>query len=83
MDNWLRLDDPSQVMAYADIIKALTDPSRFESFLFMPVTRDMTIGQRALLYKFLDSQASACGLRTAAAPGLAEFAALSRLQRRG
>lgn len=83
MDNWLRLDDPAQVTAYADVIKALTDPSRFESYLFMPVTRDMTIGQRTLLYRFLDAPARAGGLRTAAAHALSEFAALSRSQRRG
>jgi hypothetical protein len=83
MDNWLRLDDPAQIIAYADVIKALTDPSRFESYFFMPVTRDMTIGQRTLLHKFLDAPAPASGLRSAAAPALSEFAALSRSQRRG
>jgi hypothetical protein len=55
MDNWLKLDDPVQVKAYAHILKRLTDPANFENFLFMPVTRDMTPGQRGLLYRFLDA----------------------------
>ena len=55
MDNWLRLDDPEQVRAYAPVLKKLTDPSRFESFRFMPVTRDMTVGERTLLWSFLDA----------------------------
>jgi hypothetical protein len=55
MDNYLRLDDPAAVLAAAAVLRRLTDPSRFESFMFMPVTRDMTAGQRALLYAFLDA----------------------------
>jgi hypothetical protein len=55
MDNWLRLDDPVQVKAYAQILKRLTDPTNFEHFRFMPVTRDMTPGERTLLYNFLDA----------------------------
>jgi hypothetical protein len=55
MDNWSKLDDPDQVKAYAAILKRLTDPANFEGFLFMPVTRDMSSGERALLYNFLDS----------------------------
>ncbi len=55
MDNWLRLDDPAQVQAYAPLIKKLTDPSNFEAFSFMPVTRDMTVGERTLLWNFLDA----------------------------
>ena len=54
MDNWLRLGDEQQVLAYAPLIKRLTDPANFESFRFMPVTRDLTPGQRTLLYNFLD-----------------------------
>jgi len=52
MDNWLDLKDPVQVKAYADVIKRLTDPENFESFLYMPVTRDMTDRERKLLYDF-------------------------------
>lgn len=55
MDNWLRLDDPEQIRAYASILKRLTDPAAFESFRYMPVTRDMSEGMRALLYAWLDS----------------------------
>ncbi|MGC1497447.1 MAG: hypothetical protein WA790_16715 [Sulfitobacter sp.] len=54
MDNWLPLGDEAKVRAFAPIIKKLTDPANFEDFRFMPVTRDMTPGQRTLLYKFLD-----------------------------
>jgi hypothetical protein len=54
MDNWLNLADPAQVKAYAQILKRLTDPANFEDFRFMPVTRDMSAGERTLLYKFLD-----------------------------
>jgi hypothetical protein len=54
MDNWLDLYDPAAVHAYGSVIKRLTDPANRESFLFMPVTRDMTKGQRTLLYAFLD-----------------------------
>ena len=56
MDNWLKLDDPVQVKAYAHVLKRLTDPANFEAFRFMPVTRDMSPGERTLLYKFLDGE---------------------------
>lgn len=55
MDNWLKLDDPAQVKAHAQIIKNLTHPGNFENYRFMPVTRDMSAGQRTLLYRFLDA----------------------------
>jgi len=58
MDNWLRLGDEAQVKAYAPIIKRLTDPAAFEEFRFMPVTRDLTAGQRTLLNNFLDGTTS-------------------------
>ena len=67
MDNWLRLNDEAQVRAYAPVLRQLTDPANFEAYRFMPVTRDMTPGERALLYKFLDSPPSA-GLEMAEAP---------------
>jgi hypothetical protein len=53
MDNWLDLGNEAQVLAYAPLLKKLTDPANFEAFRFMPVTRDMTVGERALLYNFL------------------------------
>ncbi len=53
MDNWLRLDDETQVVKYASILFKLTDEAAFENFRFMPVTRDMTPGERTLLYNFL------------------------------
>ena len=56
MDNWLDLGNETQVKAYATMIKNLTDPQNFESFRYMPVTRDMTMGQRTLLYNFLDGK---------------------------
>ena len=57
MDNWLDLYDPNQVRAFAPVLKRLTDPANFEAFRYMPVTRDMTRGQRSLLYAFLDAPA--------------------------
>ena len=59
MDNWLRLDDEDQVRAYAPMLKRLTDPGYFEAFRYMPVTRDMTKGERSLLYAFLDGPPAA------------------------
>jgi hypothetical protein len=40
------------------MLKQLTDPANFENYLFMPVTRDMSRGERALLYNFLDLPAA-------------------------
>ena len=54
MDNWIDLGNPDQIKSFAAILRRLTDKANFDSFLFMPVTRDMTAGQRSLLYKFLD-----------------------------
>jgi hypothetical protein len=56
MDNWLDLGNPDQVKAFAPLLHKLTAAENFEAFRFMPVTRDMTAGQRALLYNFLDGQ---------------------------
>jgi hypothetical protein len=84
MDNWLRLDDETQVRAFATVLKRLTDPARFEDFKFMPVTRDMTAGARALLYRFLDSP-SPTGLAAAKQSPDVErrkFVELSRSMRR-
>jgi hypothetical protein len=83
MDNWLRLDDPAQVKAYASVLRRLTDPAHFEDYLFMPVTRDMTAGERRLLWKYLDA-VSVEKPPQAAAPIHVKpnFAALSRAMRR-
>jgi hypothetical protein len=54
MDNWLDLGSPDQIKSFAPMLRQLTDRANFEWFRFMPVTRDMTAGQRALLYAFLD-----------------------------
>jgi hypothetical protein len=72
MDNWLDLASPDQVRAHAAVLKRLTDPANFESFLFMPVTRDMTAGERTLLNAFLDGPAPEAA---AAAPAPLAFAA--------
>jgi hypothetical protein len=53
MDNWLDLGNPDQVKSFAPMLHKLTAKENFEAFRFMPVTRDMTAGQRALLYAFL------------------------------
>jgi hypothetical protein len=59
MDNWLALGNEAQVRAYAAVLRKLTDPDYFEHFRYMPVSRDLTRGQRTLLYAFLDSPAAA------------------------
>jgi hypothetical protein len=82
MDNWLMLDDPEQVRAHAGVIKQLTDPAGFEGYFFMPVTRDMTAGGRALLYKFLDAPPEKAAVKAkVAAPDALNFAQLSRSMR--
>lgn len=82
MDNWLRLGDEQQVLAYAPLIAALTDPGNFESFRFMPVTRDLSQGQRTLLYTFLGVGLPGAGLNTAASsPFHSNIRALSRAMR--
>jgi hypothetical protein len=84
MDNWLRLDDPVQVKAYADVLKRLTHPANFEHFRFMPVTRDMTAGMRTLLYKFLDAPGDDLAAKPVGQPPQTRsFAELSRAMRRG
>lgn len=88
MDNWLLLNEPAQVHAYGAVLKKLTDPANFEAFRFMPVTRDMTEGERTLLYNFLDAplaegtRALKAGPAAAEAkPALPEVTRLSRAMR--
>lgn len=76
MDNWLNLNDSNQVRAYTPIIKRLTDPANFEHYRYMPITRDLSPGERTLLYKFLD------GPDVAAESTEVSFADLSRSYRR-
>lgn len=90
MDNWLRLDDPAQVHAYGAMLRKLTDPANFEAFRFMPVTRDMTVGERNLLWNFLNGPAPTkpAGLTTEAAaspaaPAARDLTKLSRSMRGG
>lgn len=79
MDIWLSLGDQAQVKAHASILKKLTNPDNFESFRFMPVTRDMTRGQRSLLYNWLD--AGTTKLESAAAEEENDYGALSGAMR--
>ncbi|HEX8062954.1 MAG TPA: hypothetical protein VF535_07035 [Allosphingosinicella sp.] len=88
MDNWLDLADPAQVHAYAGVLRKLTDPANFELYRYMPVVRDMTAGERTLLWNFLDSllDADARPRALAAEPPAPQaprrdIAALSRLAR--
>jgi hypothetical protein len=78
MDNWLDLGDPNQVKAFASLLHKLTDKANFEALRFMPVTRDMTAGERTLLYAFLDGR-SAPAVTLAAKPSQEQ---LSRAMRR-
>ncbi|MGH8909357.1 MAG: hypothetical protein ACRD0K_23405 [Egibacteraceae bacterium] len=55
MDNWLRLSDEEQCRAYARLVRRLTGRERFNDFRYMPVTRDLTKGQRTLLHNWCDA----------------------------
>jgi hypothetical protein len=83
MDNWLDLGNEAQVRAYGPLIRQLTDPGNFEWFRFMPVTRDMTQGERTLLYAFLGEAPPTAKARAfAAAEALEEpVVDLNRLSR--
>jgi hypothetical protein len=83
MDNWLDLTNEEQVKAYAKIIKKLTDPANFEDFRYMPVTRDLTPGQRTLLYNFLDGETlqSAIADDKTATESRMDFAQISKAMR--
>jgi hypothetical protein len=81
MDNWLDLKDEKQVMEYASMLKSLTDPENFERFQFMPVTRDMTMGQRNLLYRFLDGDSPASAIRLKTEAKVKKSASLRKLSR--
>jgi hypothetical protein len=82
MDNWLPLADEDQVRAHAALLKRLTDPARFETYRFMPVTRDMTKGERALLYNFLNTPAASGLVASSRRPGV-DNVTLGRAMRRG
>ena len=83
MDNWLDLASEQQIRSFAPILRKLTDPAAFESYRFMPVTRDMTRGERTLLYNFLESPPTVTLLKAEAAePAEPDFATLSRAMRR-
>ncbi|HEX8380558.1 MAG TPA: hypothetical protein VF619_08430 [Allosphingosinicella sp.] len=92
MDNWLWLDDPAQVHAYGGILRKLTAPAAFEAYRYMPVVRDMTQGERTLLYAFLDAPLdpdarpfkallAEAGDGASGAPALPESTRLSRAMR--
>jgi len=66
MDNWLLLGDAAQVKSFAAMVRRLTAKSNFESYRFMPVTRDLTAGERALLYAFLDGTTTVAAAETPA-----------------
>ncbi len=54
MDNWLLLGDEQQCRAYARLVRRLTDRDRFDEYTYMPVTRELTRGQRTLLHRWCD-----------------------------
>jgi hypothetical protein len=87
MDNWLDLASPAQVHAYGGVLKKLTDPANFELYRYMPVVRDLTRGERTLLWNFLDSpldagaKPKALSVEASRAQPRRDIAALSRLAR--
>jgi hypothetical protein len=81
MDNWLNLGDPDQVKSFGAMLHQLTAKANFEAFRFMPVTRDMTAGERALLYAFLDGTGTL--MAATEAPPQRSLEQLSRAMRGG
>jgi hypothetical protein len=81
MDNWLDLGNPDQIKSFAPMLHKLTAKENFEAFRFMPVVRDMTPGQRTLLYAFLDGK-KPLALAAEAAPQRS-LKQLSRAMREG
>jgi len=69
MDNWLRLGDEQQCAAYARIVKRLTSRDRFDRYGYMPVTRELTRGQRTLLHRWCDTVGGAAHDEAPAAAG--------------
>jgi hypothetical protein len=83
MDNWLDLGNPNQIKSFATVLRRLTDKNNFEAFRFMPVTRDMTAGQRKLLYAFLDGAPAVAVAAAGTTPEPKSVEELSRSMRRG
>lgn len=54
MDNWLLLGDEDQCARAAALVRDLTSRERFDDYGYMPVTRDLTKGQRTLLHRWCD-----------------------------
>ncbi|MGH3933570.1 MAG: hypothetical protein ACRDS1_01065 [Pseudonocardiaceae bacterium] len=55
MDNWLRLGDEQQCRTYARLVRRLTSREHFDDYGYMPVTRELTRGQRTLLHAWCDA----------------------------
>ncbi len=68
MDNWLLLGDEQQCRTYARLIRRLTSQDRFDGYGYMPVTRDLTRGQRTLLHRWCDAVTGDAPVRPEAAP---------------
>jgi len=64
MDNWLDLEDEEACRNLAPLMKRLSASDNHDRFRYMPVTRDLTRGQRALLHRWCDA---ATGLAPAVA----------------
>lgn len=69
MDNWLRLGDEQQCAAYAHLVKRLTSRDRFDRYGYMPVTRELTRGQRTLLHRWCDAVIGGAGVGNDAPTG--------------
>jgi hypothetical protein len=54
MSQIIPFDDRSAMEAHADALVARTDPKLWHSTLYMPVTRDLSPGKRALLVEWAD-----------------------------
>ena len=54
MNNIIDLRDAAAVLTFARRVKEVTSPELFESPRYMPVSRDLSRGKRALLHRFCD-----------------------------
>lgn len=54
MDNWLDLADEDACARMAPLLRRLTSLDHHDRFRYMPVTRDLTRGQRDLLHRWCD-----------------------------
>lgn len=63
MDGWLDLADEAACARTARLIRQLTGVENHDRHRYMPVTRDLTVGQRTLLHRWCDEVTDAAAAR--------------------